>query len=403
MLKTYFRINEANGISIFTDSDNHAAINAVVVKTKGTELEIIKKVKNKKSIAQLKDALAVKVPVALNLTGKGVLIKTIEGTDPITATNFNRVVPNGNWDEFYVQQFEAGERSFIAIIRKNDADRWLKELKNNGYEVLMLSLGPFVIQHVLPQLNFYDTEVIFNGHHIDRDSKGQWLSYKYHQTDQAPFPVKVENEKLDEQLLLPYASAFQLLLAPDIEPIGADLPVLTFGLKAALTDKKIIVSSVLALGVLFILLLANSFLFTRYTSQNEALALRTMQTEHSSKDLDSLARRIKKSEALLDSLGWEDNLNQSVLVDRLAQLLPPDVQLIDLAVNPIDRSHENQSQKITFLQRKISVTGTTQRIVLVNEWLERIKSLPWVKDAQLKHYTYNNQENTGVFNLMIAY
>lgn len=403
MLKPYLRINQVNGITLFTDTDGRTTISAVTIKAQGDELEITQKVKDKTTTAQLKETLSIKVPVALTMTGKGVLIKAVESGEEISFANFNRVIPNGNWEDFYVQQFPTGDRNFVSIVRKGDADRWLKEFEAAGFEVLSLSFGPLVVQQVLPQLNFYEGALVFDGHRIERNEQGHWLNYKYDQANTAAFPIKVENEKLDQQLLLPYASGFQLILAADLEMVQADLPVLSSRLKTAVNDRKITAISVLVLGILFILLLANSFLFTKYTTQNEELALKTTQTEHSSKDLDSLAHRIKKTEALLDSLGWEDHINQSILVDRIAQLLPSEIQWTELNVNPLDHSHENQEQKIRFLQRKISITGSTQKIALVNEWLERIKSLTWVKDAQLKHYTYNNQENTGIFNIMITY
>lgn len=390
-------------MNVFTDNEGQTVFNALSIKVKGSELEITRKIKDKTSVGQLNEGLSAKIPVALNISGKGVLTKILYGTEEITTSSFSKVIPNANWEEFYVQQVTEGEQNFVSIIRKSDAERWLKEFDAAGLEILSLSLGPFVVKHTFSQLNVYESALQFDGHRVERDAQGNLLNYKYDKAYTADFPIKIENEKLDEQLLLPYAAAFQLMLAGNLDMIEADIPSVSLRLKAALNDRKIIVFSVLTLGVLFVLLLINSFLFTNYTTQNEELALKNMQTEHSSKDLDSLSRQIKKSEALLDSLGWEDNINQSVLVDRIAQLLPPDIQWTDLAVSPVDRSREGHEQKIRFLQRKISVTGTTQKIVLVNEWLERIKSQSWVKDAQLKHYTYNNQENTGVFHILIAY
>jgi Tfp pilus assembly protein PilN len=403
MLKPYFRINEVCGVNMIIALDGSLLINACIIKTSGNQLEIEKKIIGLTSLKQLKTALPSKVIISLNMVGKGILIKQIDDSVRIDADNFSKILPNANSDEFYVQQFISGGKSFVSLIRRTEAEKWLQEFINLDLEVLSLSLGPFTVQHVLPQLNFYAERIIFDGHEIHRNEQADWVSYRYAVENRSTFPIKLETEKIDEKLLLPYATAFQLILIDDLPGTNANVPQLQTKLKAALSEKKITVITLLVLGALFALLLGNFVLFTHYNSINEQLALRAGETARNVTDVNKLNTDIKHSEDLLDSLGWDGGINKAIYIDRIAQLLPPEVTWKDVVVNPVDGSMQKGSKSPHFLNRKIKVTGYSQKIMLVNEWMGRLKSLSWVKNVELQNYTFSNEENTGQFTAIINY
>jgi len=403
MLKPYFRINEVSGINMMIASDGNLSINVCVVKASGNHLEIEKKVIGLTSLKQLKEALPSKVPIALNLVGKGILIKQIEGSEEVNANNFGKILPNANPEDFYIQQFVSSEQSFVSLIRSIEAEKWLKELTDLELNVLSLSLGPFVVQQVVPQLNFYGDNIVFDGHEIQRNEQANWISYRYASETGSAFLVKLETEKIDERLILPYAAAFQLILVNDLPVINARVSILDSKLNAAVAEQKVTVISLITLAVLFALLLINFVLLTHYVTVNEQLALRAGQTARNIIDVDKLNVDIKHKEALLDTLGWDGGINNGVYIYRIAQLLPPEITWQAVAVNPVDLSHEKEERNIHFLSRKIKVTGYSQKIIVVNEWMGRIKSLSWVKNVQLQNYTYNNERNTGEFTAIIDY
>jgi Tfp pilus assembly protein PilN len=403
MLSAVFRINEVAGINLHLLPDGTVESDLVVLKADGNQLELIKKVTAKKGIKELLEHLDVKTPVALNITGKGVLIKKTEGEEEITAANFQRVLPNAEANDFYWQNMPTVEGIFVALIRKSEADRWLTELAGNSIQVLALSLGPFPVQLIQPQLNFYGEEVVFNGHCIQREAKGDWQTYRYEAGKQAPFPIKLENEKLDDRLVVPYAIAFQVILSRQMQPVWAPVPEITGRLNQYLQNRKISVISAFALGLLFLMLLINFLLVSHYQSENEKMSFRASQTAADVADLDSLSAQIKSKQAQLDTLGWDGGLSHSVQIDRLAKLVPSGVSWREASVNPEDRNVQNKAHGPRFLTRQISIQGTSERIVAVNEWVSRIKSLSWVKDAQLQRYNYNNELATGEFLVLIRY
>jgi len=403
MLKQYYGINEAMGISIAILQDGYTAINACSVVIQKNHLNFEKKVSDLNTTEKLPKHFPAKAIVALNLMGKGVLQKQIERSEEINQNNFSKILPNANIEDFYVQNFISGDQSFVSVIRRAEADKYISQLKNLGFVPLMLSLGPFPVQNIITQINVYGNELLFNGHTIIRNEQSEWTSYYYDVSISAPFPLKVDSEGLHEKLLIPYAAAFQLVLADKLELIQAAVPSLSAEFEKRIKEKKLKVQGSVVLSVFFVLLLVNFFLFSGLNSANAKLTELVSRSAQSNNDIQQINDQVQQKEALLKILGWDGDINKSALIDQVASLLPPDITFREAAVNPVDLSGSRSQKSIVFFYRKIRITGDSENIIPVNEWMARIKTRPWVKNIQLDSYAFNNEENTGQFTIVIDY
>lgn len=403
MLEQYHSINEAAGVSITLLQDGSVVINACSVIVKDNRLTIEKKVTDITTIEQLTKQIPAKSVIALNLSGKGILQKQLEKMEAIGQHNFSKVMPNANMDDFYVQHFTSGVFSFVSVIRKAEADKWISQLEGLGFVPVMLSLGPFPVQNIIPQLNVYDNAFIFDGYTVERNEQLEWTACRHGAAVLSPFPLKIESERIDEKLLLPYAAAFQLVLAGKVDPIVADVPPLVATFQNLLAEKKLKVRGFIALCVFFVLLLVNFLLFSWLNSTNARLTEQLSRSAQSTEDVQKLNAQVQQKEALLKVLGWEGAINKSALVDQVAALLPPEITWKEVAVDPADLSGSRTQRSITFAARVMRIAGESEKIIPVNEWIARIKTRPWVKNVQLESYTFNNELNTGQFMILIDY
>ncbi|HEY8782399.1 MAG TPA: hypothetical protein VIM16_12320 [Mucilaginibacter sp.] len=403
MLEQYYMINEATGVGITILPDGSTSINACSVTIQNNQLNFEKKVTDLNTTEGLIKHFPAKSIIALNLTGKGILQKQIERTEEINQHNFSKILPNATIDDFYVQNFISGEQSFVSVIRKAEADKWINQLIQAGFVPLMLSIGPFPVQHIISQLNIYGEEVIFYGHTIQRNEKSEWLSCQYDDSVSAPLPLKVESENIDEKLLIPYAAAFQLVLANKLEPIQAAVASLASEFQKLVQEKKLKVQGFLVLSVFFVLLLANFLVFSWLSSANTKLAEQVSRTARSSDDIQKINNQVQQKEALIKVLGWEGGVNKSALIDQVASLLPQDISWKEAFINPVDLSSSRSQKAIVFYSRKIRITGNSEKIIPVNEWIARIKTRLWVKNVTLDSYTFNSEVNTGQFIIVIDY
>jgi hypothetical protein len=403
MLETYYRIDKAAGISIHLLQEGNVRIDACSVRVEDNRLDFEKKLTGLVTAGALTQHFPAKTYLALNLFGKGILQKRMEKTAVIDQNNFSQVLPNADFADFYVQNFISGEYSFISVIRKTEADKWIVQLQAQGLISLSLSLGPFPVQNVISQLNVYDSELVFDGHLIRRDEKSDWISYQYKETACSPFPLKIESEPIPEQLLIPYAAAFQLILAAQLNLVQAMVPALAAELRKTTNDQKFKARGVVLIMGLFVLLLVNFLVFSWLNALNAKLADRVGRSAQNTNDLQSINDQVKNKETLLKSMGWDGGVNKSVLTDQLTALLPDEISLREITINPIDLSLSRVQKSIQFMDGRIRVTGNAGKILPVNEWIARIKTKKWVKNIQLDSYSYNSELNTGQFTLFIDY
>jgi Tfp pilus assembly protein PilN len=158
-----------------------------------------------------------------------------------------------------------------------------------------------------------------------------------------------------------------------------------------------------ALAVTFLILLTNFVVYSSLNSSNQRLAEQVSLTAQSSEDIHKIDSEVTKKQALLKILGWEANINKSSLIDQVASLLPPELTWKEISIDPIDPAASRRQKTVIFSTGKISVTGTSERIIPVDEWIARIKTRPWVKNASLDSYRFNSELNTGQFTVIIDY
>jgi len=403
MLEKYYRVKQATGVSIQISNNGSLAVSACLVTVQDNKLDIAKKIPGVSTIGELKTQLPAKTHIALNLSGKGILHKRIDKVNEVNQNNFNLILPNGNPADFYIQHFISGDHSFVSVIRRVDADKWISEIEALGFIPLMLSLGPFPVQNIISQLNVYDEEVIFNGNIIRRDEQSNWTSYRYDDGALSSFALKVELEIIAETLLVPYAAAFQLILASQLDAIHAGVPTLETVFNEKLADNKLKVQGFMVLAVLFALLLINFVLFSWLGSSNSELSAQVSRTAQSTTDIQGISDIIKQKEGLLHILGWEEGINKSALVDQVAAMLPRELSWKEVAIDPIDLNNTRAQKSLTFYNRIIRIIGNSEKIIPVNEWIARVKTKKWVKNIQLDSYAYNSELNTGQFTITINY
>jgi hypothetical protein len=403
MLEQYYRIKKVTGININCEPDGSITIAVCHVQVDKNKLEFVKKIGTLVQVSDVRNHVPEGALVAVNMTGKGVLIKILHNTEVINQENFSTVLPNGRFDDFYIQQFVSGGLSFIALIRRVVADKELEALRREGMQPLLLSLGPFVVQQISGQLNNYGEAFIFDGHTIERNESKQWLNYSFTIGAKSSYTLKADSEALEDNIILPYAAAFQLLLSDRLERISVQAPRLIEKLDDYLKFARLKVNGISVLFVFFFLLMVNYLALSLLSTANEVLLQKVSVTERSTIDAANLNEQIGKKELLLKDLGWEGFANKAVYIDQMAQLLPERVSWSSLNIDPVDAAFSKSQRTTRFQTRKIRISGISPDILPVNEWLARIKTKNWVKGVHMESYTYNNELKTGLFTVLIDY
>ncbi|MFA6083762.1 hypothetical protein [Mucilaginibacter sp.] len=403
MLEHYYRINKVAGISIRIREGEQPSLSACLLSAEKNRLHFDQKGTGVASFEALKSVVTTTVAVALNLSGKGILTKRVPVVDGVGQALFSTLLPGSDLGDFYVQNFISGSWSFVSMIRKTEADKWLELTGQLGYRVYQLSLGPFPAGQITDQLNLYGEELVFDGHRITRNEAMQWLQYQYDPAATAAFPLKADNEPLDEALVLAYAAAFQLLLSDRLDVTQARLPGLAAALAAKLKLNRLKAGGFLLLATLLVLLLGNLLWLDALTASNEQLALGISSSARTTSNARDLDVQIKAKESLLKAAGWEGGINKSSYIDQAAQLLPDGVIWKEISVDPQDLAAGRLERSTRFTQRTIRISGECENISPVNEWVARLRTKKWIRQVQMESYAYNNERSTGQFTVLINY
>jgi Tfp pilus assembly protein PilN len=402
MLSSLTQINACTGVSILL-SGKGIRVSALGVLRNGKQLDLTKKIKNKPDLASVMAELPARSVVSLNITGKGVLHKEVEGSPDGGTELFARLMPGADPEAFYFQRFTSGDHTFISIIRKADTDPYIQQLTEKGFQVIMLSIGAFSINPVLEQLNQYGEEFIFDGHEVTFNEQKQWKSYRFKEESRNKFPVKLGIDEIDEQLLLPYAAAFQAILYDQVDVVEANADAVHAQMEdlrqIGLLKRKSVVVMVLA----FILLFANTLFLMQLNTDNGRLQDELSLHSTQASDVSALAGKTAKTEELVKAIGYSKAPSKAVILDEVTALMPPEIRLSLIELNPAAGRRSSNTSAQVFSDRRLVISGTCTSILPVNEWLARIRSLKWASQAGLRDYGLSNEEENGAFTIIINF
>ena len=398
----------ANGMSACAGAEVHLLadgtfdIRMVQLSLQQKLIHIEEKKECKGGLDQIR-SIDLKGPLAVTLTGRGVLIKKTGRLESLTEQSLRHLFPGFKPEEFYLQHFKSAVSSFVALIRKEIADPVLLALKKQGAEILLFGLGPFVVDQVIPQLNNYQENLVFDGHKVTLDTQKDWMDYQFTPGLKAEFDLKIDIELIPEHFLVAYAAAFQLILNDRLELIEVESDEIKRRLIEFSAKLKFQRNGAIVLFSFFVLLLLNFLIFSFYHSANEQLAGKAGQRSNLYAGRQKLEAEVKEKEKQVKQLGWNHGEHYAYLCDQIGQTVPASILLNELSVNPLKGNGLVSSEKNELETGSMRITGQSASVYVINDWIYALKQKPWVKAVQLQKYATDDQKGVQVFTLLLSY
>jgi hypothetical protein len=391
------------GVELKLIGSNQYDCRFCLITKKNNAITIEKKCAIKGPLTEVLEKLPKNIPLALNLTGKGLLFKNVTLEQPLTdSQNFQAAFPAIDQKDFYTQCYHDQAHSLINIIRAEVVDDLLSKFKLSGLNVYILSLGAIVSKHVWPFLNSYHSPIQFDEHKFELTDMKQFSLYsllKITPEINAPnFQLKIGEEPIEADCIIAYAAAMQLILHEKVDLINADIPTIEADFNKFLTERKLKKTALFFLAGLFALLLISFLTLTYYNSVNTKL-IRLVGTQTANADqTDLMKKNTAESEALLKQLNWNGGYNYGLLLDEIGSTLPKQLKLAEIVMNDFKTAQEKIERK-----PNIRIIGTTDNLTAVNNWMFVLKEKPWVKTVKLLKYQDDLETTLYQFNLIITY
>lgn len=387
------------GVELCHNGSGQYSCRSLELHRKGNELEIIGKKITNGPLGKILESLPKATPIAFVLSGKGIVHKNANiqegGTDHIAL--FRSTFSSIEIKDFYIQQYTGEANVCLSIARRDMVGELLDKLKRAGLQIYSLSLGGPVAVHVLPQLNRYGDEMVFDGHCFALADK-QFQAYSFNTEFVASFPLKMGEEVIAEELIVAYAAAFQLMLHEQLPMVIADVEEVNTDFRRLVSSQQWKKRTMLFLFGLFALLLVSFGMFSHYNQQNERLLKEVGAQTSSAEQMELLQQHIVKQEQLLKQLNWNGGYNYGFLLNEIGRSMPRQLNLLGVAMNDF-KTEQEKSERVS----NIRIKGITGNLTAVNNWIFVLREKTWVKSAKLLKFQEEQEGDQYQFDILINY
>ncbi|ACU03322.1 hypothetical protein [Pedobacter heparinus] len=359
MIQDLMRLSTLTGVQVHTEKDGQKLIHACTLKLSKAQLGFEHQHKGLKSVVHFAKNFK-PGPLAIVLTGKGIITKKIDKVQGLDPQVLNQVLPNANPDHFYLQHYSNEEYSFISAIRRNEADELMAAFREEGFMVLSLSLDAFVLDDAM----------------------------------------ELKEGQLEEELLPAYAAAFQVLLG-GTEGTYVAVEQLRVNRAQAFARAKLKGIGLLAGLVLMVLLLLNFVGYSYYSEQVKQLSAASNSSTAEIGKLRGQEKEIGKKTELIKAAGWTGGLNYAYLCDALMACMPAKMSLQEFSINPADEELSRARHEMVYQNRQVKVRGACRDASMLNNWIFAIRAKDWVEGCKILNYAINPDDGSGSFAIAV--
>jgi len=386
------------GIEIVLLQEGQYRCSYAVVYRKGNAMEILEHKQVEGSLVKVLESLPRKYPVALALSGKGIIHKQLEDKEDGQGGLFRKAFPSVEKKEFYVQEFLQEKQAWISIVRKSLADDLLGKLKSGGLKVYAMSLGGLPLVGIWGMLGETNAGLSTDGHVFSVAEDGSFSGYAYTEARAVESEVALGGNKVVSRSVLPYALAFQLFLHDRVEMVKADNEKVDLAFGAFLEDSGLKKMASIFVFVLLGLLLISFFMLSHYNEENAVLNERAGHLTATADQGDVLKKEIAQQKALLKKMGWNGGYSYAFLLNEIGSSRP---RLLNLT--QVQFGEEKKTGSVEQAGNTIKISGETANLSAVNNWIFMLKEKKWVRSVRLLRYQQDMGSDSYFFNLLIGY
>ncbi len=397
--------NTSIGIEFILASDKGYEINAVVLEKKKSLLQVVKKINSIGSIAELLPLIDLKTPIVLVFNGKGIVHRKVNVSETDTvATLLNKVLPNANAVDFYIQQQPVDEQhAFVSIVRSDVINDIIDQLIDKKITSLVSCLlGPFSVNNLLPLIDIsrFRNQELHVGTFQLQISENQISEIKVGESASNE-AFYIADEKVEAPSLIAFGAALSFFTgvekglsnAPKIEQLTEEFRQ---KLRFTILSRVLLISS-------FCILIVNYLVFTSYWSDARQLTSELAVNQGVLSQYDTLKKEFGQKKEFLLQNGLLENAKTSYYADRLAETLPPSIRWTDLTIYPLKKKDaQDETASLFFEKNVIKISGKCQKSTDLNEWMKRIKKNIWVGDLKLIDYKQENASDEGLFLIQLT-
>lgn len=378
-------MSQVAGVSICFESQTDYAISYCLLKKSKGEISIIETDENLASIEALGLKLPKNTPVVLNISGKQVLSKTFDAS----LSDEKKIVPVGQPDDFYNYEYNSDNTTGISICRKTIVDELLANFSELNIPVIEINIGPYLATSLWSYELISDMQIPISNGMLNKSGASDQFEFLPGETQGKTL---IADQELSHKLILSYTAALNRLLGDVSGSFTSDAPsqvIEGFQYKQIIHRTKYLV-----LGAIFIALIINFLSFDSLRKKEAQIAGQLKMNSGILSKRDSLEGVLKAKEIFIEYIG-NNKTSYSYFLDEIASTVPSKIVLNQLEINPLDS--KIQKKEAIKVQKKIFVSGLAGSSLVLNQWINKLESLEWIREVIVLNYSRNEESNKGEF------
>jgi Tfp pilus assembly protein PilN len=328
-------------------------------------------------------------PITLTVCGTGVIFKKIifSENDSLELKDLlNQYFSALPSNEFFIQFFKNEINSgHIAVCRKEQINQLISQFSLEKTEIVNIHIGPLIcnaISTLSSEYNNIDTSI------YTLDLEVGFIEKITPKVNPEIIDLEMGGIKINTNTLIAFASGFDYLshqntYQSENEEI-INLP------KLHVEKNKIRFLLFTIITTLFLICGVNSVLFFQKFEENNALEGELNLYQYKNNQITELLESYQKKKSLIEQAGIFDNKKMAVYADKIASTLPEEIILRELNFNP-EKGDTEADSLMDFNENLLIIKGNCNKSLLLNDWINILKSQNFIKTVNLETFTYNSE------------
>ena len=373
-----------------------------VLKKQGNKLEVLEQGWCKDVSGLPTQIKKNKWPCVVCVNGKGIILRKISfssGEEPDSEAFLQQYLPGLPVQDFNIQLFgQQNNTVFAAIQRKEQGAPVLEELMKALPELADQVIGAPAILFISPLLDQYN----FLQPNLSRvellDGFVGQITPTTETADRGE--VSIDGLKIPSTHLLAFSVAFGYLTGQSVYT-SPNTELLPWKQKHVEKNRlRFAVTFFVALS--FGLCLINFLFFSTYFSKTTKLDAELGLYQEKYDKINELLSSYEKKKSLIEETGLLENYSFSTYTDRIAATIPKEVILTDFVFNPLIEEDLSEDSLMNFNKKLIMIKGNCTKSLLINEWVNVLKTQNFITDVNLEKFSFSNDGNQPNFEIKIV-
>lgn len=330
------------------------------------------------------------------IINQGAIHKIVPAKAETDAAVLMKLMPSIDPSNFYIQRIPQNNLNteLISIYRLDDLNIKLAGFAKKGVLIVDVLLGSFHVGGIIEAIEESTQEIQLPRQNLSfqEDELSSFLS-----ASNEIRTYTIGDEQVENTYLSSTAASILFLMSGHQSNAISQIKRNRSEQRFKQLMKPTIYSF---LGILFLSLFINFFVFSSYYSKSQSLQAEALSASENDKLYTEVQDKLSERKEFLTSRVPNEFI-LSYYADRVGHSLPKSIQLEKMNVNPISKKVK-KDKVIEFGSQRIFIEGLSTNSKDFNKWIQQLENEEWIQHVSVANYRETNSRQKAAFSITLS-